>query len=360
MRIGSSLGLASLIWASSAGAQPCPRDCEASARDAYGCCPAAVHRRPSSPPPSPPAVYVQPERAAPPPPPAPPPPAHIDCPLPTAPPTQVAFARDDRRSRLQQRAKGLVVTELQGLESLLGATARGDANRVQILRRLAEDYVELENVATKERAQAETDRDALRATDPGASAQKQAVVNQANTVALRAQQRAEQDYTALVTDYPDYPQLDEVLYYLAYEYEQANDLARARQRYFELIQKRPTSKYVPNAYLAFAELFFNEGRTDPAKWNLAQQAYEKVVSFPPPQNHVYGYAWFKLAHVMWWTGEPVQAASAFQRARSWGVSFTQEPGASPVLAAASSDLSQLHRVCPAIPGPDQLPITVAP
>ena len=52
------------------------------------------------------------------------------------------------------------------------------------------------------------------------------------------------DYTLLVTDYaglpsttfpnnppPAYPQLDEVYYYLAYEYEQANDTANARRVY---------------------------------------------------------------------------------------------------------------------------------
>ena len=84
-------------------------------------------------------------------------------------------------------------------------------------------------------------------------------------VARRAQ--AEKYYQLIKTEYPNYPQLDEVLYYLAYEYEQANENDKARQVYFELIQTRPNSKYIPNAYLAFGELFFNEAQGDPSKWD---------------------------------------------------------------------------------------------
>ena len=37
-----------------------------------------------------------------------------------------------------------------------------------------------------------------------------------------------------------YPLLDEILYYLAYEYEQANDLTNARRVYYDLVTKTPT------------------------------------------------------------------------------------------------------------------------
>ena len=102
---------------------------------------------------------------------------------------------------------------------------------------------------------------------------------------------------------PAYPRLDEVYYYLAYEYEQAGDTANARRVYLDLITKTPNSKYIPNAYLAFGELFFNEAQGDPTKWEPAKQAYQKVIAKPPPDNKVYGYAWYKLAYVFWNQGD---------------------------------------------------------
>ena len=77
-------------------------------------------------------------------------------------------------------------------------------------------------------------------------------------------------------------------------------------------QKTPNSKYIPNAYLAFGELFFNEAQGDPSKWELAKQAYMKVIGYPPPNNKVYGYAWYKLAYVFWNKGELRQGAQRVQ------------------------------------------------
>ena len=84
--------------------------------------------------------------------------------------------------------------------------------------------------------------------------------------------------------------MDEVLYYLAYEYEQAKDLQNARKATTNLIEKAPQSPYIPNAYLAFGELFFQEAQGDPSKFDLAAAAYKEVIKYPPPKNKVYGYS----------------------------------------------------------------------
>jgi tetratricopeptide (TPR) repeat protein len=243
----------------------------------------------------------------------------VNCPRPTAAPSQVSpVVRDDRRSRLQQRAQGLMAAEIQGLESLLASTPATSPDRAQLLRRLAEDYVELENAAVKDQTAA---------------------------LVQSSRQNAEQRYTSLKDEFPSYALLDEVLYYLGYEYEQAGDLANARRTYFALIQTRPSSKYIPQAYLAFGDMFFAEATGDPSKYSLAEQAYMKVISYPPPQNRAYGYAWFKLAHVFWRSGEPSKAVDAFEKVRSWGVTFTQGPTATSVSQAAASDLASLRATC---------------
>jgi hypothetical protein len=98
---------------------------------------------------------------------------------PTNPSEQMAAGqRDDRKSRLQQRALALLITEIQQLEQLNKATEANSKDRVGILRRLAEDYVELENAAFREKTQSEVDRDeAKKKGNSRLAGEKQAVAN---------------------------------------------------------------------------------------------------------------------------------------------------------------------------------------
>jgi tetratricopeptide (TPR) repeat protein len=253
-----------------------------------------------------------------------------------------AAQRDDRKSRLQARAKALLVTEISGLENLYSSTPANAPDRIQVTRRLAEDYVELESSAFREKTQAEIDRDAAKKANPSLAGQKQTVANQAATIMGRARANAEKYYGIIIHDYPNYPQLDEVLYYLAYEYEQANENDRARKAYYDLIQRRPDSKYIPNAYLAFGELFFNEAQGDPSKWGFARDAYVKVIGYPPPNNKVFGYAWYKLAYVFWNNGEFDKALNAFKRTIDYGVTFAQLPNAAKLAESARKDIIPVY------------------
>ncbi len=250
--------------------------------------------------------------------------------------------RDTRQSRLQARAKGLLVTEISGLENLFNTTPANAPDRVQLARRLAEDYVELESAAFREKTQAEIDRDNLKKTNPSAAGQKQAIATAANNIMLRARAKVVDNYQLIINQYPNYGLLDEVLYYLAYEYEQSNDLTNARRVYYDLIKKKPDSKYIPNAYLAFGELFFNEAQGDPSKWDFAAQAYTEVIKFPPEKSKVYGYAWYKLAYVFWNKGEIDKALNAFKKTIDFGTNFTQYPGASKLADSARRDVIPVY------------------
>jgi tetratricopeptide (TPR) repeat protein len=253
-----------------------------------------------------------------------------------------AAQRDDRKSRLQSRAKALLVTEIQGLENLFSTTPANAPDRIQVTRRLAEDYVELETSAFREKTQAEIDRDSLKKTNPAGAGQKQSVVNADTRIMSAARGKAETFYNIIINEYANYPQLDEVLYYLAYEYEQANENDKARKAYFNLISKRPDSKYIPNAYLAFGELFFNEAQGDPSQWENAKQAYVKVIGYPPPNNKVYGYAWYKLAYVFWNNGEFDKALNAFKKTIDYGVTFSQLPNAVKLAESARKDIIPVY------------------
>jgi TolA-binding protein len=252
-------------------------------------------------------------------------------------------ARDDRKSRLFSREKGLLVTEIQQLENLLATTPGNAPDRPTVVRRLAEDYVELEAAAFKEKTKAEIERDGFRKANAAAVAgQRQAVVNADGALMSAARAKAEILYGTLVHDYPSYPQLDEVLYYLAYEYEQGNQNDKARQTYLQLIRMRPDSRYIPNAYLAFGELFFDEAQGDPTQWENAKQAYVKVIGYPPPNDKVYGYAWYKLAYVFWNNGEYDKALNAFKKTIDYGVAYSQVPNAAKLADSARRDIIPVY------------------
>jgi tetratricopeptide (TPR) repeat protein len=170
-----------------------------------------------------------------------------------------SLVRDPRGGR-PPRATALVATEQQGLERLLQSTPRQSPDRPLLLRRIAEGYVELA----------------------------------ASSDTKPALQKAIEYYSTLVRDYPSYVQIDEVLYYRGLACERAGDLQEARRSYFELIQKAPTSSFVPLAYLAFGELFFAEATADPSKWDLADAAFSEVLKYPPPKNVAACYARYRL------------------------------------------------------------------
>jgi TolA-binding protein len=83
---------------------------------------------------------------------------------------------------------------------------------------------------------------------------------------------------------------DTSLYYLALTFERGGHLDSARKAYLDLLQSFPDSRFVPLAYLAFAEMFVDEARHDPSRIALAFQGFQEVAKYPPPDNPAYAWA----------------------------------------------------------------------
>jgi tetratricopeptide (TPR) repeat protein len=262
-----------------------------------------------------------------------------------APEEMSAGQRDLRTTRLQARGRALLITEISGLERLYKRTPRRSPDRAQLVRRLAEGYVELESAATRDKIKADIDADdaktAKQKTKYDAAKRESTAAQQ---IVIKSRENAIKYYTRMKKDYPDYSKIDEILYYLAYEYEQSKDLERARNVYLELIEKAPNSPYVPNAYLAFGELFFVEAMGDPSKWALAESAYKEVTKYKPPQNKVYGYALYKLGYVYWNSGEYAQAIQEFKNVIEYGDKFADMPNAKLIQKSARRDIIPVYAV----------------
>ncbi|HWO11795.1 MAG TPA: tetratricopeptide repeat protein, partial [Polyangiaceae bacterium] len=262
-----------------------------------------------------------------------------------APEEMSAGQRDLRTTRLQARGRALLITEISGLERLYARTPRKSPDRAQLVRRLAEGYVELESAATRDKIKADIDADdAKKAKQKTKYDQSVKEANAAQQIVVKSRENAIKYYTRMKKDYPDYSKIDEILYYLAYEYEQAKDLERARNVYLELIEKTPNSPYVPNAYLAFGELFFVEAMGDPSKWALAESAYKEVIKYKPPQNKVYGYALYKLGYVYWNSGDYAQAIQQYKNVIEYGDKFADLPSAKLIQKSARRDILPVYAV----------------
>jgi tetratricopeptide (TPR) repeat protein len=122
-----------------------------------------------------------------------------------------------------------VVREQQTLEIALALTERSAPDRPLLMRRLAEGYVELESAAARARSKV--------------------VVAAAGRLAIWY-------YELLRSQHPE----GEIVYYLAYEHELLNDLDEARERYAELIQRWPRSKYATSARRALGAVLVGSGR----------------------------------------------------------------------------------------------------
>jgi TolA-binding protein len=198
-----------------------------------------------------------------------------------APPT---FAwRDPRKSTAHPRARAIVVTELQGLERLLAGSPKTVPDRPLLVRRLAEDYAELARSAER---------------DPSPLAARTLSVAHANSI----------KYYAELEGIESYPLQDEVLYFEALEREALGDGPGARRAYYALIQRAPDSKYVPQAYFAFGELYFAQGQEE-----AALRAYGEVVKHPG--SAVTPDAWRRISRLYARMGDAERARDAEDHAQ---------------------------------------------
>ncbi|TXD38920.1 tetratricopeptide repeat protein [Lujinxingia vulgaris] len=113
-------------------------------------------------------------------------------------------------------------------------------------------------------------------------------------------------YEDILREYPDYNRLDEVIFRLGSGLIEANQGAQAVGYLQRLVTNYPNSRYLPDAYLALGEFFFDQQQAGVAKMN-----YEKVLGYEEYRN--YDYALYKLAWSHFNNGEHRESADTFKR-----------------------------------------------
>ena len=209
-----------------------------------------------------------------------------------APSVKLDLATLRNRETIEVRAKQLLTREIQVTQRLLKNMRAGDDRRADVLLRLAENYFELTQSANAELRKLDDPLyDACNAKkDKRKCDAARKAVKKANDTLAKIREANIKTLALLVKDHPDYKKMDEVLFSLGFSLEEMKQFDRARQVYHRLIKSWPQSKYIPNAYLSFAEYYFQQG-----DMQAAQQFYQKVTEIPPERNKVYGYAVYKQA-----------------------------------------------------------------
>lgn len=174
-------------------------------------------------------------------------------------------ALDSRTSYRSPRATALLVTELSGLTTLLNATPETAPDRPLLVRRIAEDYVELARAAERDAARSNPSADPRRAATL-ARAQRQ--------VATTARRAAIASYTALLA--LPYAQSDEARYYLALERARVGDMEGARRSATDLIASGSRSAWASRARLL---LGVDQARAaaDPTKHVVATKVDDRPI-----------------------------------------------------------------------------------
>lgn len=131
-----------------------------------------------------------------------------------------------------------------------------------------------------------------KAKTPQQKAQAQAAANKAEQMAKQYLLKAVRTYKGLTDNdaFKNYPKMDMALFYYGYTLQGGRYMKEARAVYDKLLKNYPNSKYVPEAHLAFADYFFEQGQLDDA-----EARYKQVLKFP--KSTAYWYAMYKMGWI---------------------------------------------------------------
>ncbi len=104
----------------------------------------------------------------------------------------------------------------------------------------------------------------------------------------------------------NYPKMDMALFYYGYTLQGGRYMKEARAVYDKLLKNYPNSKYVPEAHLAFADYYFEQG-----KLADAEARYKQVLKFP--KSSAYWYAMYKMGWIQLNLSRFEQALETFFR-----------------------------------------------
>ncbi len=118
-------------------------------------------------------------------------------------------------------------------------------------------------------------------------------------------------YDRILTLHPDFHRYDFVLYMKAYALSELGDAEGALALYHRIVDEFPSSRFVPDAHMAFAETFFANG-----DYTRALAEFEQVMQHR--SSELYDMALFKSAWCLWRLERTTEAATRFRQVLDLG------------------------------------------
>ena len=108
--------------------------------------------------------------------------------------------------------------------------------------------------------------------------------------------KAIENYRNILQNYPSYPRIDEALFFLAFMLNDIGEEKDALDMYNKLVKTYPDSGFVPDAYNAIGEYYFNNNNA-----YKALQAYKRAAAYK--DSKIYTFALYKLGWCYYNVGE---------------------------------------------------------
>ncbi|MGC4115863.1 MAG: hypothetical protein QM765_14965 [Myxococcales bacterium] len=129
-----------------------------------------------------------------------------------------------------------------------------------------------------------------------AEAEQKAIMKNSETY----QTSAIEQYRTIVKKYPKYARMDEVLFFLGHNMWESDKKQQASTVYLKLVKDHPKSKYLPDAYLAIGQYFFDGSKGQKEPLTEALENFKKAATFTESKTYGFalymeGWAYFNLA-----------------------------------------------------------------
>jgi TolA-binding protein len=195
----------------------------------------------------------------------------------------------DEFMNIQGAVKHIRAQQIAEFRSLVNDTSANDPELPDLLFRLAELYAQQQRYWRFRAAELYAKIDSAPKNQKASLKSKQ---NQYLKEEKKFLTEAIKVYAIIANNakFKNYARMDEALFYYAYTLQGAKRVDLARKVYHQLIQNYPNSKFIPFAYLAFADYFFEQNQLA-----QAEKFYDKVLEFPA--SPVYPYAMYKKGWV---------------------------------------------------------------
>lgn len=198
---------------------------------------------------------------------------------------------DEFARKKEAVSQAIADKQIDQLKRLIKASEPTDPEYPDYLFRLADHH--LDKKAYFERQSGALYEKVYDAEEKGQKAQAQQLKERQkkfDRMAKKSSADAAKVYQVLVTKpvFAKYKRLDEAIYFYAFELGQLKREAEMQEAYLRLIREYPTSKYIPNAYLSFADYKFGNNQIPDAL-----RLYQKIVD-GYKDSPVYAYALYKM------------------------------------------------------------------